>query len=118
MKPRTGLEPRRSIRSNRTGELFALTAANLRNDQQSYREALNSSLRRQRMDVIREEVSTMTESYVPVCKLATLHFMLSFAAQNEWKIDHLDAIPAFLNPEIDREVHMELPDGIERLWAI
>jgi hypothetical protein len=58
---------------------------------------------------------TMMRDNVPVGKLATLHFMLSFAAQDEWKNDHLDVIPAFLNPEIDKEVHMELPDGIEWL---
>ena len=40
-----------------------------------------------------------------------------FAAQNGWKFDHLDVITAFLNPEIDAAVHMELPDGIEWLSA-
>ena len=53
------------------------------------------------------------ETYAPVGKLATLRYLLSFAAQNKWKIDHLDVVTAFLNPEVDKEVHMELPDGIE-----
>jgi len=55
------------------------------------------------------------ETYAPVCKLITLRYLLSFAAQNNYKIDHLDAITAFLNPEIDTEVYMQLPEGIEWL---
>jgi hypothetical protein len=55
------------------------------------------------MDSIRGEVLTMMRDNVPVGKFATLHFMLSFAAQDEWKNDHLDVIPAFLNPESTRK---------------
>ena len=35
--------------------------------------------------------------------------------QNSYKIDHLDVVTAFLNPEIDTEVYMQLPEGIEWL---
>jgi len=55
------------------------------------------------------------ETYAPVGKLITLRYLLSFAAQNSYKIDHLDVVTAFLNPEIDTEVYMQLPEGIEWL---
>jgi hypothetical protein len=55
------------------------------------------------------------ETYAPVGKLTTLRYLLSFAAQNGWNIDHLDVVTAFLNPEIDTEMYMRLPDGIEWL---
>jgi len=45
----------------------------------------------------------------------TLRYLLSFAARNEWKIEHLDVVTAFLNSKIDAEVYMQLPDGTEWL---
>jgi hemin uptake protein HemP len=54
------------------------------------------------------------ETYAPVSKLITLRYLLSFAAQNNYKIDYLD-VTAFLNPEIDTEIYMQLPAGIEWL---
>jgi len=47
--------------------------------------------------------------------MSTLRYLLSFVARNEWKIDHLDVVTAFLNPEIDAEVYMQQPDGIDWL---
>jgi hypothetical protein len=47
--------------------------------------------------------------------MSTLRYLLSFVARNEWKIDHLDVVTAFLNPEIDAEVYMLQPDGIDWL---
>jgi len=49
--------------------------------------------------------------------LTTLRYLLSLAAQNQWNIDHLDVVTAFLNPDIDAEVYMQIPDGIEWLEA-
>ena len=55
------------------------------------------------------------ETYAPVSKLITLWYLLSFVVQNNYKIDHLDVVTAFLNPEIDAEVYMQLPEGIDWL---
>jgi hypothetical protein len=48
------------------------------------------------------------ETYAPVSKLITLRYLLSFAAQNNYKIGHLDVVTVFLNPEIDTKVYMQL----------
>jgi histone deacetylase 1/2 len=55
------------------------------------------------------------ETYAPVGKLTTLRYLMSLLAQKGWKSDHLDVVTAFLNPKIDAEVYMQLPDGIEWL---
>jgi len=56
------------------------------------------------------------ETYAPVSKLPTLRYLISCAAQEGWEIDQLDVATAFLNPEIDKDVYMQLPEGIE--WLI
>ena len=55
------------------------------------------------------------ETYAPVGNMSTLRYLLSFVAKNEWKMDHLDVVTAFLNPKIDTEVFMQQPAGIEWL---
>ena len=49
----------------------------------------------------------LNETYAPISKFTTLRYLLSFAAQNGWKLDHLNVITMFLNPEIDAALHME-----------
>jgi len=56
------------------------------------------------------------ETYAPVSKLPTLRYLMSCAAQGGWEIDQLNVITAFLNPAIDKDVYMQLPEGIE--WLI
>jgi len=52
------------------------------------------------------------ETYAPVGKLTTFRLLISIAAQNNWNIDHLDVVTAFLNPDInDDALLMELPEG-------
>ena len=55
------------------------------------------------------------EIYTPVGKLTTFRYLLCFMAYNSWNSDHLDVVTAFLNPEIDKVVFAELPEGIDRL---
>ena len=57
------------------------------------------------------------ETYAPVSKMTTLRYLMSRAAQEDWEMDQLDVVTAFLNPAIDKEVYMQLPEGIEWLIA-
>ena len=34
---------------------------------------------------------------------------------NRWKIHQLDVVTAFLNPTVDNEIYMDLPDGVDWL---
>jgi len=58
------------------------------------------------------------ETYAPVSKMTTLCYLMCRAAQEDWEMDQLDAVTAFLNPAIDKEVYMQLPEGIEWLIAV
>ena len=39
--------------------------------------------------------------------------LLALAAIHDWEIDQMDVVTAFLNPEVDRDVYMAIPDGVE-----
>jgi hypothetical protein len=41
------------------------------------------------------------EAYAPVGKLTTFRLLICIAARNNWNIDHLDMVTAFLNPDVD-----------------
>jgi len=52
------------------------------------------------------------ETYAPVGKLTTFRLLISLAARNNWNIDHLDVVMAFLNPDVDDDtLFMELLEG-------
>ena len=57
------------------------------------------------------------ETYAPVIKMTTLRYLISRAVQKDWEMDELDVITAFLNPAINKEVYMQLPEGIKWLIA-
>ena len=56
------------------------------------------------------------ETYALVSKMTTLRYLISRAAHEDWEIDQLDVVTAFLNPAIDKEAYMQLPEGIK--WLI
>jgi len=39
--------------------------------------------------------------------------LLAIAAIHDWAIDQMDVVTAFLNPEVDGDVYMAMPEGIE-----
>jgi hypothetical protein len=56
------------------------------------------------------------ETYAPVSQMATFWLLLALAVQYGWDVDHMDVVPAFLNPKIDRDnSYMEMPVGIDWL---
>jgi len=53
------------------------------------------------------------ETFTPVAKLSSLRMLLVLAAIYDWKIDQMDVVTAFLIPEVDGDVYMTMPDGVE-----
>jgi len=53
------------------------------------------------------------ETFAPVAKLQSLHMMLALAVAHDWEFKQMDAVAAFLNPKVDGDVYMTLPQGIE-----
>ena len=44
---------------------------------------------------------------------ATWRITLGLAVANSWEVDQMDVKSAFLHGDIDEEVHVELPEGLE-----
>jgi hypothetical protein len=52
-------------------------------------------------------------TYVPVCSYRTLHILLAISAYEGLEIQQFDIRTAFLNGNLDEEVHMKPPVGAE-----
>ena len=61
------------------------------------------------------EQTNFGETFAPVAKLTSFRLLVAFAAEKDWKIDHLDVVAAFLNPVVDEDIYMELPEGADWL---
>lgn len=55
------------------------------------------------------------ETFAPVAQLTTLRMLLALAARNQGEMDQIDLVTSFLNPIIDKETFMTLPEGTDRL---
>ncbi|MCR2848078.1 hypothetical protein KN825_16195, partial [Weizmannia coagulans] len=51
------------------------------------------------------------ETFAPVAKLNTIR-VLSLAANLDWSLYQLDVKNAFLNGDLDEEVYLEIPPGL------
>ena len=48
-----------------------------------------------------------------MAKLHSLRMILALAAVYDWEIDQMEVVTAFLNPKVDGDVYMALPQGLE-----
>lgn len=53
------------------------------------------------------------ETFAPVAKLNYVRIVLSLAANLDWPLHQLDIKNAFLNGELEEEVYMQIPSGLE-----
>jgi hypothetical protein len=49
------------------------------------------------------------ETYAEVMRSEISRLLLSLAAKYDWEVDQLDAVTAFLNLKVDREIYMWPP---------
>lgn len=53
------------------------------------------------------------ETFAPVAKLNSIRVLLSLVANQEWPLQQLDIKNAFLNGDLEEEVYMEVPPGLD-----
>lgn len=65
-----------------------------------------------------QEFIDFLDIYYPLAKLVTVKMLLSLVVQRSWPVIQLDINNAFLNRELDKEVYMKLPQGINVIMLI
>ena len=53
------------------------------------------------------------ETYAPVTHLETIHLLFGLAVEKDWEIRQIDVKTAYLHGDLDEEIYMEAPDGLE-----
>ena len=61
------------------------------------------------------EQTDVGETFALVAKLVSFSTMLALGALNGWEIDHMDVVTAYLNPPVNDDIYMLMPEGIEWL---
>ena len=51
------------------------------------------------------------ETFSPVVRFSSIRTLLAYAVQNNMLVHQIDAVTAFLNGELDEEIHMQQPTG-------
>ena len=53
------------------------------------------------------------DTFAPVAKLDTFRILISIAASREWPLKQFDVKNAFLNGDLEEEVYMDIPPGVQ-----
>jgi len=51
--------------------------------------------------------------FAPVAKFTTLRALLALVAESNWELHSMDVKTAFLNRELEEDIFMEFPDGVQ-----
>ena len=51
------------------------------------------------------------ETYAPVVRYTSIRLLMALGAKYDLDIDQMDVTTAFLHPDLDEEIYMELPEG-------
>ena len=58
-----------------------------------------------------------TETFSSVAKFTTLHVFLALSAHLNFEIYQVDIVAAYLQGDLDEEIYIEVPKGIEHLGS-
>nr|GEZ01937.1 ribonuclease H-like domain, reverse transcriptase, RNA-dependent DNA polymerase [Tanacetum cinerariifolium] len=60
---------------------------------------------------IQEHGIDFEKVFAPVARMETIRLLLTIAANNKWKVHHLDVKSAFLHGDLKKEVYVTQPEG-------
>ncbi|KAI7933351.1 hypothetical protein MJO29_016913 [Puccinia striiformis f. sp. tritici] len=61
-----------------------------------------------------EEGVDFDQTFSPTGKPSSLRLLVTLATRENWVIEQMDAVSAFLNSNLDEEIYLEQPEGFEK----
>ena len=58
------------------------------------------------------------DTFAPVAKLAALRILLAIATTEDLEVHQMDVVTAFLIPDLEEEIYMELPEGLLKILEL
>ena len=53
------------------------------------------------------------ETFAPVAKFQSIRYLIAIAAYYSLKLEQIDVVTAFLNPDVEEEIYIQFPQGLE-----
>ena len=53
------------------------------------------------------------ETYAPITRLKTIRLLFRLAVKKDWEVCQIDVKTAYLHSDLDKEIYMGPPDGLE-----
>jgi hypothetical protein len=60
---------------------------------------------------VQEQGVDFEEVFAPVARMKSVRLLMALAAQESWKLHHMDVKSTFLNGELEEEVYVKQPPG-------
>jgi hypothetical protein len=57
------------------------------------------------------------ETFAPVIRMESLRILLALAAAQDWEIHQMDVVSAYLLGELEEEVYIEVPKGLDLQYS-
>jgi len=108
-----------SVEKNKTWELVDLPAGHrpislkwvfkLKKDEKGV--ATKHKARLVARGLVQQEGIDFDDAFAPVARMESVRVLLALAAQEGWKVHHMDVKSAFLNGDLKEEVYVRQPPG-------
>jgi len=53
------------------------------------------------------------ETFAPIAKFQSIRCLIAISAYFGLKLEQMDAVTAFLNPDVEEEIYIQFPQGLE-----
>jgi hypothetical protein len=53
------------------------------------------------------------EAFAPVAKFQSIRWLISNAAYYDLRLEQMDVVTAFLNPDVEEDIYIQAPQGLK-----